>query len=333
MAQDFWTGPGNLPTENEVSKNNTGVHPCVDTKGNQEGYCNPYLLGSLLVPAPYVNVTIPAMGDIVNETSAALFGETGDDAVATAINEAQTEHLAVLPPNQISTGMIMIGNVSSANLTMTGFSGSLLGDSSVQGTIEFELLSDGNVVLYYGGHISETKDYFSFDGINGDTGNQDMQLSSAAIIPAGELKLVKVVINDDGGNATADQWELCAESPHPNDALNYCIDGANGTMTEIIPDEIYTLNETGPDGYVASDWSCEGGTFTAPNQISVASGQNATCTITNDDDPARLKLVKELDFNDGGSATVGNWTLYAETNGTSDGRDFSYNGSQIKLTI
>jgi hypothetical protein len=39
------------------------------------------------------------------------------------------------------------------------------------------------------------------------------------------------------------------------------------------------------------------------------------------------KLVKELDFNDGGSATVGNWTLYAETNGTSDGRDFSYNGS------
>ena len=58
MAQDFWTGPGNILTENLPTIEGEGIHPCVDTKGNQTGYCDPN-------ETPF-EVNIPPMGDIIS---------------------------------------------------------------------------------------------------------------------------------------------------------------------------------------------------------------------------------------------------------------------------
>jgi len=58
MAQDFWTGPGNIQTENFPTIDGEGIHPCVDTKGNQNGYCDP-------TNTPF-EVIIPPMGDIIS---------------------------------------------------------------------------------------------------------------------------------------------------------------------------------------------------------------------------------------------------------------------------
>jgi hypothetical protein len=180
MAQDFWTGPGNLPTANPPSLNNTGIHPCIDTKGNQDGYCDP-------LAEPF-EVAIPFMN------------ETGDATLDMALGIAQEEHFGAIPANQISQGMLIFTDspiVESAVLTVGGFSGDITSDSSIQGTLTFTTNGTGNLVIVYGGHISATKDYeainkttavdipgspyhnrlISFTGINGDTGNQDMQLS------------------------------------------------------------------------------------------------------------------------------------------------------------
>ena len=51
----------------------------------------------------------------------------------------------------------------------------------------------------------------------------------------------------------------------------------------------YTLTEAGgPGGYTASDWNCGPATVTAGGVVTVPTGGDVTCTITNDDQAARL---------------------------------------------
>jgi hypothetical protein len=53
-----------------------------------------------------------------------------------------------------------------------------------------------------------------------------------------------------------------------------------------------------------------------------------TCTITNDDDPARLKLVKLVDNTDGGEKVPADWTLKATAdNPDNSSRDYSQLGN------
>src|SRR5262249_48882415 len=63
----------------------------------------------------------------------------------------------------------------------------------------------------------------------------------------------------------------------------------------------YVLSETGPAGYAAGAWSCAGGALQGATGT-VALGGHATCTITNDDQPARLTLVKRGVDGNGGAA-------------------------------
>ncbi|MBK8867330.1 MAG: hypothetical protein IPN45_04570 [Actinomycetales bacterium] len=75
------------------------------------------------------------------------------------------------------------------------------------------------------------------------------------------------------------------------------------------------MSETGPAGYVGT-WSCVNAagdpvTVNANNGITVALAQSVTCTVNNDDQTAHLKLVKTITNNNGGTATVTDWTLTA----------------------
>jgi hypothetical protein len=67
----------------------------------------------------------------------------------------------------------------------------------------------------------------------------------------------------------------------------------------------YTLSETGPSTYTASNWSCPGKTLgTDANgkpTVTLALGDNVTCTITNDDKAGTL-IVKKVVINDNGGS-------------------------------
>ncbi|MCC6986286.1 MAG: sortase [Anaerolineales bacterium] len=80
----------------------------------------------------------------------------------------------------------------------------------------------------------------------------------------------------------------------------------------------YTLAESGPSGYTASAWVCVGGSQTG-SDITLALGESATCTITNNDIAPTLTLVKNVTNNDGGTAAVGDWTLDANGPSTISG--------------
>jgi hypothetical protein len=88
------------------------------------------------------------------------------------------------------------------------------------------------------------------------------------------LKLVKVVVNDNGGTAQTTDFTLSANGPTP-------ISGAGGAESDVNAGS-YALSETSLAGYTAGSWSCTGdGTQNGAN-ITLALGQSATCTITNE---------------------------------------------------
>jgi hypothetical protein len=89
------------------------------------------------------------------------------------------------------------------------------------------------------------------------------------------LTLDKIVINDDDGEALETDFTLSADGP--ND-----ISGPGGVGPVEVSAGVYVLSETGPDGYTPSDWVCDGGDLDG-NVLTLAVGESAVCTMTNDD--------------------------------------------------
>src|SRR6185503_9761954 len=128
--------------------------------------------------------------------------------------------------------------------------------------------------------------------------------------------------NNDGGTATAADFNLCAAGS-PNAGRDFCSQTASPIFHDVFAGSTYTMSETGPAGYSSTGiWSCDGGTFTGPNQISVPLGGHVTCTIVNTDDTPQLKLVKSVANNDGGTATAADFNLCAAAAGNPLSRNF-----------
>ena len=127
----------------------------------------------------------------------------------------------------------------------------------------------------------------------------------------GTLTLQKTVIKDNGGTANDTDWTLAASGPTP-------ISGVEGnaavTNASVNPGS-YDLSESGgPSGYNPSAWVCVGDTQNDGDTVTIAAGQNVTCTITNDDVAPRLTLLKEVINDEGGSAAASDFQAYINSN-------------------
>jgi hypothetical protein len=120
------------------------------------------------------------------------------------------------------------------------------------------------------------------------------------------LKVVKRVVNDDGGNKTAGDFSLhvsaggvdVAGSPQPGDA--------NGTTYTLDPDTTYTVSEDGVAGYAASI----SGDCAADGTVTLQAGDAKTCTVTNDDIAPTLTVIKDVVNDDGSTAAAADWTMH-----------------------
>ena len=151
---------------------------------------------------------------------------------------------------------------------------------------------------------------------NHDDGDGDDDGGNCAT--TAKLTLNKVVVNDNGGTATVADFTLVATSSVGGVDVISGPDPAAGSPVGIsatVPvTDTYVLSESGPDGYTASAWSCSAGTL-AGDTLTLAAGDNANCTITNDDvatppTPSSITLVKFLgDPLFGGTAAPGDFQL------------------------
>jgi len=115
---------------------------------------------------------------------------------------------------------------------------------------------------------------------------------------APKLTLNKILTQNNGGDLfhTVANWILSAVGPVNLSGTNGVMSGSNfkaGT---------YVLSESGPSGYSASDWDCEGGSLD-DDEVTIGLGEDVNCTITNDDIAPTLTLVKNVVNLDGGTAT------------------------------
>jgi hypothetical protein len=137
---------------------------------------------------------------------------------------------------------------------------------------------------------------------------------------APSLTLDKIVVNDNGGTAAESAWTLTANG------------GAAGTLTgpgasghtDVVSGGTfkagtYNLSESGgPAGYAASAWSCvkNSGSPTTGSSIALGVGDTGTCTITNNDTPGKIVIVK--------SAKPASGTFAFTTTGSTSGTGTSW---------
>ena len=140
-----------------------------------------------------------------------------------------------------------------------------------------------------------------------------------------------VEANQTGSTHEPAEWVLVAE---PQDIDGQDAVSGNGDNTSAggvnevqVFSGDYQLSEDGPEGFEGSLWECSGGTVEG-DIVTVPSGGNVTCTITNTAIAPRLTLVKEVDDpNEYGTAEPIDWTLTAELVGTGDVPDFQISGT------
>ena len=113
------------------------------------------------------------------------------------------------------------------------------------------------------------------------------------------LIVKKVVVNDDGGHAAADDFSFQVNG---GDAQSFELDGQNELTVDA---GTYTVTEPAAEGYATTYDNC--------SQIFIPNGGTATCTVTNDDQPATLIVKKVVVNNDGGTKQASDFSF--EVNG------------------
>jgi Prealbumin-like fold domain len=116
----------------------------------------------------------------------------------------------------------------------------------------------------------------------------------------GKLIVTKTVVNNDGGAKVATDFEFSVDG---GSAANFLQDGADtlagkNTIDPIDPGD-HTVSETEVPGYTTT----YGGDCDASGNVTVPAGGEATCAITNDDQPGKLIVTKTV-INDNGDSRI-----------------------------
>ena len=113
------------------------------------------------------------------------------------------------------------------------------------------------------------------------------------------LTVIKKVVNDHGGSATVDDFEIKIG----NDLITFEEGEVNGSTTtytstpSVIANVSYLLTEKNDvTGYTAGSWNCVDNDTgnTVSNPVVLVAGQNVTCTIINDDKAGSIKIIKDV---------------------------------------
>ena len=143
-------------------------------------------------------------------------------------------------------------------------------------------------------------------------GGQDPRMS--------ELTVIKQVINDNGGDNIVGDFQLNVVGT----VVTQVTSGVQNTFAA----GNYVVTETGVPGYVAS----YSGDCNSAGQITLNPGDTKTCTITNNDQPALITVVKDVINNSGGTFVPSNFTLLVDNSPVPNNTSVATN-SNVSHTI
>ena len=248
----------------------------------------------LSLPAGTYSVTEPAVAGYAASLSncTGLVLAAGGSATCTITNN----DTAAAAPATLTVNKIVV-NDDGGGAAASAFSFAINGGSAVA----FEIDGSNSVSLPPGTYtVTEpavagyATSYANCSGIvlvaGGNAACTITNNDTAAPAPA-TLTVNKIVVNDDGGTASASSFGFSINGAAP---VAFEADGSNAVS---LPAGTYSVTEPAVAGYTASLSNCAG--------VVLDAGGSATCTITNNDTaaaPATLTVNKIVVNDDGGSA-------------------------------
>ena len=157
-------------------------------------------------------------------------------------------------------------------------------------------------------------------------------------IRAATLNVIKAVTNNNGGTLTASSFTIHVKtgsvltdvsgSPHAGES-------STGTSFTPLQAGTYVVSENDPTSLGYAQTSITGDCDSSGN-ITLAAGDNKTCTITNDDIAPSLTIVKRVKNDNGGTKTISDFTIttsagsFTFDGGAADGQNVTkYTGTTI----
>ncbi len=171
--------------------------------------------------------------------------------------------------------------------------------------------ANGNVIAGYS------------DGINGGVSVPlGYSVRCTATNRTAPLILIKHVVNDNGGTATAASWNLTATPTTPPAVpaglIAQTVPGAETPSAAntifVRPGQPYTLTESTLAGYTLTGITCVTSVSATPREltnITLAANESGVCTYVNNDQAPRLTLKKQVRDLDGNLTPSADWTLTA----------------------
>lgn len=228
---------------------------------------------------------------------------SGEDLVCTFTNTKDTGKLKIIK---------QVTNDNGGNKTVSDFSFQINTEAPINfdstGVYETTRLVGDSLSITEGSHDGYNVSYTNCSNISVSTNAVTTCTITNDDIPP-VLTLNKSVTNDNGGDAIATDWVLSAIG-------NSTLSGA-GTVTSNSTFKIgtYTLSESGSTlGYQAGSWSCIKNNEDAVigSSITLGLGDNAVCTITNNDIAPTLTIVKTVNNTHGGTKAISDFNLYID---------------------
>ena len=258
-----------------------------------------------------VNVAAPNGAIITNPASVTDFNPSDtNDSASAVVTVAAKPRLTLLKTVTNDNG----GTNADTDFTLTATGPTAITGVEGAATVTNAIVNPGTYVLTESGAATAAYTQGTWTCTAGTlTGNSLAliagQTASCTITNNDKprLTLLKTVVNNSGGAALDTAFTLTATGPVTASG----IEGGAAITNAAVNAGTYALTESGgPAGYAASAWSCVGGTLAGAN-LTLTQAQNATCTITNDDQPAALTLTKVIVNTGGGTAVLANFPLTA----------------------
>lgn len=263
-------------------------------------------------PGPWACTGGPLDGDVVTVG-------TGADVTCTVTNTVRLPHLTLVKDVDGGPTAPQDWELSATGPQPGGGAGTIAGPSGSDAV--------SHVSVGAGEHtLAELTDLPGYEagewactGATGQTGavvaigpEDDVVCTVTNTYTEATLTLVKDVV---GGSADPAAWTLTATG-EAEGAVVEGTTGSPGATDQHVPADTYELAESGGfGGYDTTGWACDGGTLTG-TAVTLAPGDDVTCTVTNTARLPHLTLVKELDDRGyTGDAEPTDWTLAAVGDG------------------
>jgi uncharacterized repeat protein (TIGR01451 family) len=260
--------------------------------------------------APGTNVTLDAGSFSVSETGPGGYEASFSSDCTGSIANGETKTCTITNNDQAATLTVIkhVINDNGGTNVAGDFTMSVTGNSPSPAS--FPGAEAGTTVVLNAGNYNVTElgpggysASFSTDCFGTIANGETKTCTITNNDQAAQLIVIKHVINDNGGTATAADFTL--DSGGTNDSPdNFAGDEAGTTVT--LDAGTYGVTETGPTGYTRSDSADCSGT--------IANGETKTCTITNDDQAATLVVIKHVINDNGGTNVAGDFTMSVTNN-------------------